>query len=273
MSKRIHFIGGLLRSGSTLTCNILNQNPRFYVSSTSPLVSAVGSVSSAWSSSAEIKGLLIKDRQLTVHRMASSMRAIGDAWYGHLEDAEVVIDKNRAWNYLSPLLEQVWPDAKVVTIVRDLRAIVGSIEKQHARTAILDRAPDLAHRTLWQRVVDHFKPTEPLGAALLGMEDLIRRNPRNWTWVRYEDLCAEPEETLGKIYSALGEEYFDHDFQNVVNVAEDVDELYNLKFPHQGDGPVRTPGGPDEWRPWVPADVEEYVMQFSFYNRAFGYSD
>lgn len=272
MSRRFHFVGGLLRSGSTLLCNILNQNPRFYVSSTSPLPGAVGAVSNVWSRSPEMKGLLIRDREKTLARMSGSLRGLMENWYTHLgADTEVVIDKSRIWNYYAPLINNVWPEAKLVTIVRDLRSIIGSIEKQHCRTAILDEAGDLAGKTVFQRVHALFQKESPLGIALLGMEDLIRRQPKNWVWIRYEDLCAKPDRTLTRLYEALGEPYFEHDLNNIVNVAEDVDELYSLKFPHEGDGPLRSPERQD-WKPWISRDLEAEISKFTFYSKFFEYT-
>lgn len=270
MTKRFHFIGGLLRSGSTLTCNIFNQNPTFYVSSTSPVVGALSATQAVWSNSSEIKGMMVKDRKLTYERMQRGLRGVVNGWYAH-RDESVILDKSRAWNFNAALIADLWPDAKVLTVVRDLRSIIGSIEKRHNGTAILDDAPDFAHRTVVERVSAMLKATHPVGAALMGVEDLIRRQPKNWIWVRYEDLCASPDDVMRELYERLGEPYFEHDFSNVKNVAEDVDELYNLKFPHEGCGPVRAPVERD-WEGWISPDIEAQIQTFTFYSKAFGYT-
>jgi sulfotransferase len=273
MMRRFHFVGGLLRSGSTLLCNILNQNPRFYVSSTSPVPSAVSSVSAAWSRSVEIKGMLVKNREATKERITRTIRAIPDAWYADLPtEVEIVIDKSRAWNFHAPLIQSVWPGSKIITIVRDLRSIYASIEKQHTNTGYLDEAANLAQKTVIERADWMFSADAPLGSALMGVEDLIRRNPKNWIRLRYEDLCQHPQNVLERLYHELGEPAFEHDFHNVKNVAEDVDELYNLKFPHEGMGPVRPlPTGRD-WEEWISPDIERAIKRFSLYSQAFDYT-
>jgi sulfotransferase len=267
--RSFHFIGGLLRSGSTLTCNILNQNPRFYVSSTSPLPAQVTALQSVLSRSVEVKGLMVKDRAATLHRMERTIRATAEGWYAHVEKP-VVIDKSRAWNFHAGLISQVWPDAKLITIVRDLRSIVASIEKQHANTAILDEADSFAAKTAIERAGHMFTPANPVGLSLMGMEDLIRRKPKNWLAIRYEDLCDEPHTQLNKLYDFLGEKRYRHDLTNIVNVAEDVDELYNLKFPHQGDGPLRTREDRD-WEGQISEDIEKNINTFTLYSRFFDY--
>jgi sulfotransferase len=40
--KKIHFINGMPRSGSTLLCNILAQNPKFHVTPTSYVAEVEG---------------------------------------------------------------------------------------------------------------------------------------------------------------------------------------------------------------------------------------
>ena len=62
-SKKINVICGLPRSGSTLLCNILNQNPDFHASSTSPLAQTLGALSQFLSTSPEVKSDLYNDRK------------------------------------------------------------------------------------------------------------------------------------------------------------------------------------------------------------------
>lgn len=268
--EAFHVVGGLPRSGSTLLCNILNQNPRFYVSSTSPLFQSMADLAAATAKSPEIRGMLIRDREGTLNRIQRSMRAYCDAWYGHIEK-EVVIDKCRFWNYSPGFIANLWPQAKVVTIVRDLRSIFASIEKRHQETAFLDDQRGLLGKTLINRSSFMFSAEGPIGSALHGMMDLIRRKPPNWVWIKYEDLCQDPALTLRRIYRAIDAPDFAHDFSNVENVAEDVDEIYLLKFPHEGCGPVRRPDT-DEWRKWVSPDIEELIgKEFALYNKTFGY--
>lgn len=46
--KIIHLMAGLPRSGSTLMCNILNQNPRFHATSTSGILDIVLTIRNQW---------------------------------------------------------------------------------------------------------------------------------------------------------------------------------------------------------------------------------
>ena len=55
---KLHVITGLPRAGSTLMQNVLAQNPKFKVTSTSELPSIISEISKIWSNSLEIKNYL-----------------------------------------------------------------------------------------------------------------------------------------------------------------------------------------------------------------------
>ena len=61
--ESFNVVCGLPRSGSTLLCNLLNQNPEVYASSTSIVPVILGSTSNIISNSPEFKSLLIRNRK------------------------------------------------------------------------------------------------------------------------------------------------------------------------------------------------------------------
>jgi sulfotransferase len=274
MMEKFNVIAGMPRSGSTLFCNVLNQNPRFYASSTSCLAQTVRSISGLWSHAPEIKSEMIVDKTGTEARMVRSVRALIEAWYA--DKPEVVFDKGRFWNLSSLLLNQLFPDVHIFVCVRDLRAIFASVEKHHAQNPMIDEAGNPTELTTYNRADRLFSPNGLIGQQIMGVEDLIRRNPRNQKGkefvhvVQYETFAQNPQLVIDRVYAVLGEERFEHDFENVVNTATDVDGLYGYKFPHAGSGKIEAPS--EGWREHVPSDIANLVMQrFANYNRAFGY--
>jgi sulfotransferase len=266
---KFHVIAGMPRSGSTLLCNVLSQNPRFFCSSTSCMAQTVRSLSSLWSRSPEIKSELINDREETEKRMTRAARALVEGWYKG--KGEVVFDKGRFWNMGGPVLHQMFPNAKMLICVRDLRAIFASIEKQHARNPMLDDAGNPLELTAYSRADRLFSPNGMLGQQLVGIEDMLRRQLPYILIIQYETFVSNPQLLIDRIYSAIDEKPFEHDFENVENVSgTDVDGLYNCKFPHEGEGKVEA--REEDWRKHVPQDIAGLVMQrFAGYNRAFGY--
>jgi sulfotransferase len=269
-----HVIAGMPRSGSTLLCNVLNQNPRFHASSTSCMAQTVRSLSVLWSKSPEMKSELITAKVVTEARMARAASALVEGWYE--DQAEVVFDKCRHWNHNAAVLNHLFPDAKMFVCVRDLRDIFASVEKQHAKNPLLDDALSPTGLTSYARADRMFSPEGLLGQQIEGVEDLLRRNPKNAAGesfaqtIQYETFVRSPQLIIDRIYASLGEEHFEHDFEDVENTATDVDGLYNDKFPHVGSGKVAPSSG--DWREHVPGDIAQHVMErFPNYNRAFGY--
>lgn len=272
---KFNVIAGMPRAGSTLLCNLLNQNPRFHASSTSCMAQTVRSLSGQWSRAPEIKSDLIVDKEGTEARMTRSVRALLEAWY---EGKEVVFDKGRFWNLGANLLHQLFPDAHMFVCVRDLRAIFASVEKQHEKYPMLDEAGNAVELTKYNRADRMFGPNGMLGQQIMGIEDLMRRNLKNADGkpyvhtVQYETFVQNPQLILDRLYTAIGEKPFEHDFENVEPSvgSTDVDALYNNKFPHEGTGKVEARD--EDWRQHVPGDIAQLIMQkFVGYNRAFGY--
>lgn len=265
-----HVVAGLPRAGSTLLCNLLNQNPRFYASSTSVISQVLSSMSATWSRIPEIKSDLNRDREDTQDRMRRAMRSVVTEWYR--ERGDVVFDKGRGWNSASLLLRDLFPESKIIVCVRDLRAVFASIEKQHQKFPILDDAQGPLGRGLYQRADQLFSPDGIIGQNVLGVEDILRRDSRYVQIVQFETFVKNPKLVMQAIYATLGEEYFAHDFDNVENTATDLDALYGFKFPHEGAGKVEPPDE-TEWQKYVSSDIAQLIMQkFAGYNRAFGYA-
>ena len=267
--KSFNVVTGLPRSGSTLLTNVLNQNPDFYASSTSPLPQLLAITSNFLSTAPEISSMLIHDKETTNQRMIETMRAMIRTW--HQADKHV-FDKSRGWANNALLLHQLFPEAVIIVTVRDLRSVFGSVEKQHQKNPILDHAQNPNGKQLYTRADQMFSPDGLIGSATMAVEDLIRRRHKHVVLVVYEQFCDNPQYTIDEIYSALKVKKFDHNFDQVENVAEDVDELYLGKFEHRGEGKVeKVPE--NEWQEYVSSDIGDAIMRrYPFYNRAFKYT-
>ena len=266
--KALHVLTGLPRSGSTLLQNILNQNPDFMATSTSPLVYMVNCITNTASNAIEFKAALQADREAAESRLVNSTKAFIEAW---CNTDKVVIDKSRVWASSALSLNQLYPNAKLIIMVRDLRAVFASIEKQHRKSPILDDSTSVQARAIYDRADKMFSPEGLIGMPIIGIEDLIRRNIKNVIWVQYKYFVRNPKMVMAGIYAELGETLYTHDFDNVVNTADDPDGFYLWKFPHTGSGQVRE-DLTDEWKQYISDDLAITIMQrFGFFNNHFGY--
>ena len=83
--KKFCFVAGLPRSGSTLLCNILNQNPRFYASGTSPLPHILGATKRSWEKSLDVQSQIDAEKDHYFRRFSNVLRGIIDAWYQEVD--------------------------------------------------------------------------------------------------------------------------------------------------------------------------------------------
>ena len=90
MDKQIHFISGLPRSGSTLLCNILNQNPEFHATSTSGILDIVLAIRNQWENLPVFKASPNKAGKAAV--VNSILHN-----YVSIVDRPVYFDKSRGW--------------------------------------------------------------------------------------------------------------------------------------------------------------------------------
>jgi sulfotransferase len=225
----------------------------------------------AWSNSPELKAALNQDKKGTEERLKGMLRMMCERWHGDKE-GRVVFDKSRAWAHNLLLLKSIYPDAKIIVTVRDLREVFASVEKQHRKTGFLDEAPALAKKTIFGRADALFSPDGLIGGPLSGIEDIVNRNI-DVHWIKYEEFANSPRNTMAKLYTYLDMEPFDkHDFDDVVNTAEDPDWLYNGKFPHEGYGKIEKPKS--QWRAYMSNSIAELITtKFNKYQEQFGWAE
>lgn len=261
----LHGVAGLPRSGSTLFCNILNQHPQIAATSTSALPAFVSGISEIASGRIETKNLLQRYPDETIARLRGATAAFCAAWHSPL-GKPIVFDKSRGWTRMARTFSEINPNGAIIVMVRDLRAVFGSIEKQNAKSGLLRNSPD----TLADRFAANFAPDGVIGAPYRWVVSLLDTEPSNVFYIRYEDFVANPAAKMAEVYSVLGIDPHDHDFDNVENTAIDPDGFYLHKYPHQGSGKVeaREPDWPD----WVPVHIAQNIMKSAQqYNEFFKY--
>lgn len=154
--------------------------------------------------------------------------------------------------------------------VRDLRACFASIEKQEEKFPYFANDVNPGMQTALGRADVLFSDLGLIGLTVAGIEDLHRKNADNVVYWKYEYFIQSPEDCLRKLYSELGEPWFEHDFENIENTATDLDALTLHKFPHEGKGPVAPVK--NNWEDFVPKDIADLIMEkFPYFNQAFGY--
>ncbi|MCI5108706.1 MAG: sulfotransferase [Candidatus Pacebacteria bacterium] len=231
--KEYYFISGFPRSGSTLLANILAQNPRFHATATSGIMDIMFGVRNQWDKLIEFQASPNDSAKLRV------LRGILDNYYADI-DKPVVFDKSRGWLSLLEMAEHVLGHkAKVLVPVRDLRDVLASFEKLWRKNSVdtqISQESDFyfQFQTVQGRSDVWMKQDQPVGLAYRRVTDAIQRGFRDRMFlVDFDDMTRDPEGTFKQIYQFLGEEPFEHDFNNVEQVTWENDALHGFKDLHK----------------------------------------
>jgi sulfotransferase len=228
--KKIFFLAGLPRSGSTLLGSIMSQNPDIHVSPTSPLMDILIRL-----------GLICQDlhRDLTfdLDTQATNVgSAVAQAFYEHIP-RPYVLDKYRGWPPNVLLAKRfVSPSPKIICPVRPIAEVITSylklirkdpnnkLDKILARDRIQLNDRNRALR-IWEQFL-----AAPYNGLLKGMKE----HRECLHFLTYEDLVNKPDEVLEGIYTFLGVPAFDgHSYTRIVNSCAEVkDEALGLKDLH-----------------------------------------
>lgn len=258
-----------LRSGSTLLCNILAQNPRFHASSTSFIGAFASTLSQMYTNSGEMRARMRHDERQTNASIKASIRGMVEGWYWHYGN-KVIFDKDRSWGMSSLLFSSLF-EGKLIFMVRDLRAVFGSIEKHHRRNPWIDFAENSGGKTVQGRLDQLCSANGLIWQVVEGVREALRLCADRCVVIDFNTLCRDPEDTMRKLYAQLGEPYYEeHQFDDVQQANIDDDVMYGMKYPHGGTGKVEP--REDDWPLYVPQDLAQTINQrFMLYQQAFGY--
>jgi sulfotransferase len=234
-------MAGLPRAGSTLLSTLLNQNPRIYSGPSSPVLGAMYATHDNFQSNELYTGY---PKPNQVNEIVGS---VIEHWYSDI-DKPVVIDKNRAWCARVPFIEgYIKQEAKVIVPVRRIDEILASILTMIKRNPFQEGQPRI--NFVDEQLVKFNIPIndenrcqyllsnqggivwESLNATKIGVEE---GHSDKFLFVDYNDLVKDPQKELNEIYEFLGEEPFEHTFENLSNNhREDDITTYGLGDMHE----------------------------------------
>lgn len=247
------------RSGSTLLASILAQNPRFHASGTSGIMDVMFGVRNQWDSLVEFKA---------TPNEAGKKRVLGGILESYYADVgkPVVFDKCRGWLSLIEMAEYALDrKVKILVPVRDVRDILSSFEKLWRRTnASRQSTPEGADYFDFQTVAGRVRfwadGSQPVGLAANRIKDAVARGFMDRLhFVEFEKLTSSPDEVMRGIYEFLEEDYFAHDFENVVQVNSEDDSVFGFDGLH--DIRKRVLPVASDWREVIGDEFEELSIK------------
>lgn len=234
MAQKIFFQSSLPRAGSTLFQNIMGQNPEFYVTPTSGVLELVYAARANYTSSPEFNA---QDAELMKRGFVNFCHAGIHGYFNAITDKPFVLDKSRGWGIHYDFLNSFYPNPKIICMVRDLRGIYASMEKnfrknQHKDQGIVNHAE--MKGTTTEKRIDIWTNSQPVGLSIERLYQILREGiSKKMLFIKYEDLARNPDAEMRKVYSYLELPYFQHDYDNIVQITQEDDSVYGIYGDHQ----------------------------------------
>lgn len=232
--KEVFFISGLPRSGSTLLCNILAQNPEFFVTkATSGCIEILFSIRNQWDRIVEHQAEGINRDQLK-----NVLKGALNSYY--LTDKNIVFDKGRGWLSMIETLEfALGKKVKLICTVRNINEIIASFEGLWRNTTgqsqwNIEQNNYERSLTVKGRAELWVEAGQPLGSAFNRLKDALDRGYADRLYfMEFDSLTHNPKQTMQNIYNFIGKKYYEHDFNNIPQYTkEDDDNVHRIKDLH-----------------------------------------
>jgi sulfotransferase len=227
--KKIYFISGLPRSGSTLLSAILMQNPMCYASITSP----VHLVTTQLTHIDQIG----TNQLLTNEKLRLLIKSAIEISYNDI-DKPIIFDTNRSWTGCLEMLNSVVDDLKIICCVRSISDILNSFERVYQENMYHTDAYVYNGSTLnvYCRCDNLMKWDGAIGRDLATLKSALHSNfLDNLYLMEYDSLVSDPKNEMKNIYNFLGMDEYDHNFDNLqqFSYATAVDTQLNLVGLHK----------------------------------------
>lgn len=239
---KIFFNSSMPRSGSTLLQNILGNNPQIYATPTSGLLDMLVGCKKIYTENPAFRA---QNEEEMKSAFLMFCRYGIEGYFRGLTEAPYVIDKSRGWAISWAFLNGFYPEPKIVCMVRDLRDIVASMEKNYRKyPEKWDISQDGEADVTINERVKGWMNKKPVGSTLKYLKDVIHRGyDKKLLFIRFEDLCIDPEKEMRKIYEYLQIPYYRADYQNIKQVTSEDDRFHGRYGDHkikQAIAPVKS---------------------------------
>ena len=212
--QQLHYCLGLPRTASSLIMNILNENPRIFTTGTCCMPYFLACCQQT---SGEVAEFIALDKDVLNKSYINFLRQGMRGWFEAMTDKPIVFSKSRVWvEYFSHTFA-IDPNSKYLVILRDLRDIICSFDSLLWKHPVVESKIKLES---FEKRMEVYCTDDAsnLGRPLKDLPHLMevaQKNPNSFFICRHEDFNHHPRETLQHIYQWLGEENFEHDFDNI----------------------------------------------------------
>ncbi len=269
MQKKLICVSGLPRSGSTLLCQLLNQHPDIYsIGHSSPLLGTIDSIRHKISDNDFLLSQLDVDFECTYNRLRNAYRGFINGWFEET-DLSIVVDKNRGWLRAVEMLHELVPNYYVLVCIRNLAQIFGSIEKQHAKTRLLDFPDHIDAHGSYARADRLFGRNGIVGGPIRfieDMQDITNQEIHDRIYYTpFEELIKNPIGSMSTLFEWLSVEPYDIDIDKLTTSNHESDSYYRFKYRHATLDHISPPS-----KHVIPPRIEhDLINKYNWYYKRF----
>lgn len=233
MVKKIFYNSSLPRSGSTLIQNILSQNPSIHTTPTSGIFELFNNCRNYFSNGVEF---IAQDKKEMQTGFKGLLHDGIYGFYNAITDRPYVIDKSRGWGMERDFINEFDPNPKIICMIRDIRAIYSSMEKKYRKNPLVETNVanwgNLTGTTTDKRI-QVWSNSAPIGTAVDRLyQTLISGTHKHILFIKFEELCLNPDEELKKIYNYLEIPFYQHDCNNIPQYTKEDDKWHGIFGDH-----------------------------------------
>ena len=213
--KKVYFLSGLPRSGSTVLAAILSQHPDLHASSTSGLLDMLVGTLTAWADSMNTKAQ--KDQQAAEEEIQRVLKNICNTKYDEI-DKPVILDKARGWADDTNMRTM----AKVLGHKPKIIATVRKVEDCAASFVRIAKPENLDKFLVEDELIAHLKESYQT------LEKGYSFAPECFLIVDYDDLMNDPQKELDRIHEFLELTSFNYNLNAIdgTNLQERDEEVW-----------------------------------------------
>ena len=263
------------RAGSTLLQNIVFQNHQFYATNTSGLAHILKDLVASFSNTIEFRNDYTFDTWIKPAFLNFCREGIY-GWWKSRTNKPYVLDKSRIWIHDVPFLNELFPNPKIIILVRDLRNVLASYEKMYIndftqKYFTFNDKTSIRNITVDNRY-DYYLNDTTLNLFLIHLYNIIHSPYKNKLYImKYEDLVENPKNELEKMYKYLEVPYYEkHQFNRVVQHTKENDN-YNLFGDHKIHSKVQKI--PSNLSKLMPKHISDKIYkEYDWFFKEFNYS-
>jgi sulfotransferase len=224
MNKQYSFLSGLPRTGSTLLCSILSQNPSIHAEGLSHVSNLMWQVfkSSAnenltnWNNE-----ILASEKQESVGRI---IKSIPDLYYQDV-NKPFILDKGRTWTNekFHLILKYITDKPKIIVLVRPLEEVISSLVRVRQENK-------WTYEEIFEKMLtEEDSLTEIIESVLMARQcDQDYPSREFFLFVHYDEIVFDTQKTLKKIYDFCGWPKFEHHLNDIKRPFVQNDHVYDL---------------------------------------------